>query len=202
MTDTLTSQNWLDHTKKIWGLLMQFAVFILGIAGTFLLPPPGWASSSGDKTVVRLGQFIVAVLVGLIFLLVQKWNKKKHTKRWALLTIMFLVLSVGAFFVYQQLLDTRTCQYDGHAVVIGTQYTEATQTYINDESPGATCEKLLKDNPTGTVDEIWTRDSINRSRYVLAGGYISTLPLLTICIIAVVQALYCSQAKPNRQKDP
>lgn len=197
MPETLTSRNWLGHTKKIWVLLMQFAVFILGIAGSFVLPPPGWASSSGDKTVVRLGQFIVTVLVGLIFLLVQKWNKKKHTKRWALLTITFLVLSVAMFFVYQRLLDTRTCQYDGHPVVIGTHYTEEAQTYIKEESPGATCESLLKDY-TGSVEDIWTRNSINKSRYVLAGGYISTLPLLTICIIAVVQALYCSQAKPRR----
>lgn len=197
MPDTLTSQKWLAYTKKTWGLLMQIAVFILGIASSFLVPPPGWASSSGDKTVVRLGQFIVAVLVGLIFLLVQKWNKKKHSRRWAVLTIVFLILSVAAFFAYQRLLDTRTCQYAGQAVVIGSQYTEDAQTYMKTESPGATCETLLKDY-AGQREEIWPRASIDRSRYILAGGYVLTLPLLTICIIAVVQALYCSQAKTRR----
>src|SRR2546428_5915045 len=98
-----TPQSWLASTKKTWGLLMQFAVFIFGVVGTFLLPPPGWVSSSGDKTIVRLAQFIVAVLVGLIFLLVQKWNKKKDVRRWAMLAIVFLALSVLVFFAHQHL---------------------------------------------------------------------------------------------------
>src|SRR5688500_9811341 len=109
MSANLTPQNWLVSTKKIWTLLMQVAVFILGVAGSFLVAPPGWASSADNKTVVRLGQFIVAVLAGLIFLLVQKWNKKKHAGRWAMFTIVFLALSIVAFFIYQHLLDTRTC---------------------------------------------------------------------------------------------
>jgi hypothetical protein len=196
MSANLTPQNWLASTKKVWGLLMQVAVFILGVASGFLVGPPGWASSADDKTVVRLGQFIVAVLAGLIFLLVQKWNKKKHTGRWAMYTIVFLALSIVAFFVYQHLLDTRTCQYAGQAVVIGTQHTEHARSYVS-ENPNSTCSSLL-DDFSGQAGDIWTRDSINKSRYILAGTYILTLPLLTICIIAVIQAISCSQAKPRR----
>jgi hypothetical protein len=192
----MTPQTWLTTAKNTWALLMQAAVLILGVAGSFLLPPPGWTSSAGDKTVLRLGQFIVAVLAGLIFLLVQKWNKKKHAGRWAMFTIVFLALSIVAFFVYQQLLDTRTCQYAGQAVVIGTQYTEHARSYLG-ENPNSTCSSLL-DDFGGKADDIWTQDSINKSRYILAGSYILTLPLLTICIIAVIQAVSCSQAKPRR----
>src|SRR5688500_7281765 len=181
MSANLTSQNWLASAKKIWGLLMQVPVFILGVASTFLVAPPGWVTSAGDKTVVRLGKFIVAVLAGLIFLLVQKWNKKKHAGRWAMLTIVFLSLSILAFFVYQHLLNTRTCQYAGQAVVIGTKYTEHGHSYLR-ETPNSTCSSLL-DDFSGKTDDIWTQDSINTSRYILAGSYILTLPLLTICII-------------------
>ena len=193
MSDNLTPQSWFESTKKTWGVVTEFAVFVFGVVGSFLLPPPGWATSGGDTTVVRLGQFIVAVLVGLIFLLVQRWNQRKHVARWAILTIVFLVLSVSAFFAYQHLLDTRTCEYAKQTVVIGTRHTDQAQAYIR-ENPNLTCTTLLEDF-AGEVEDIWTKDSINSSRYILAGSYILTLPLFTICIIAVVQSLYCSQSK-------
>ena len=78
---------------------MEIAVFIFGVVGSFLLPHPGWVSGGGEKTMLRLAQFVAAVLVGLIFLLVQKWNKKKHVARWAILTIVCLVLSLCAYLV-------------------------------------------------------------------------------------------------------
>ena len=194
----VTPQNWLKDTKATWALITQFAVFILGVVGSFLLPPPGWASSGDNTIVVRLAQFIVAVLVGLIFLLIQKWNKKKHVGRWALFAILFLTLSVSAFFAYQHFLDVRTCPYARQTVVIGTEYTEHGRTYVKD-NPGSTCTGLLEDF-AGETEDIWTKDSINKSRYILAGLYILNLPLFTICLIAVVQALACSQAKPAGKK--
>lgn len=197
MSDNLTPQSWLEATKKTWGVVAEFAVFVFGVVGSFLLPPPGWASSGGDTTIVRLTQFVVAVLVGLVFLLVQKWRKKGHVTRWATLTIIFLFLSVSAFFGYQHLLDTRTCAYAKRTIVIGTRYTDRGQSYVS-ENPNLTCSTLLSDF-AGKADYIWTKDSINGSRYILAGSYILTLPLFTICIIAVVQALYCSQSKETEE---
>lgn len=193
MPSNLTPQSWFESIKKTWGLVTQLAVFIFGVVGSFLLPPPGWASNSGDETVVRLAQFIVAVLVGLVFLLVQRWSKKKHVRRWATLTIIFLALCVSAFFAYQHLLDTRTCKYADQSVVIGTSYTQHAAGYIR-EKANATCATLLEDF-AGKAEDIWNGDSINRSRYILAGAYILNLPLFTVCIIGVVQALSCNQAK-------
>lgn len=198
MSAKLSPQRWLENTKKTWGFVTQFAVFIFGILGSFLLPPPGWATTSGDQTVVRLGQFVVAVLVGLIFLLVQRWNKKQHVARWVVFTVVFLVLSVAAFFAYQYFLDTRTCRYADQTVVIGTRYTEQAQLYVV-EKPNATCTSLLED-AAGQSDDIWTKDSINNSRYVLASIYILNLPLFTICVISVVQAVYCGSREKRKRK--
>lgn len=195
MPAKLTPQNWLKSTKKTWALVTQFAVFILGVVGSFLLPPPGWVSSDGNKVLVRLAQFIVAVLVGLIFLLVQRWNKQNHVGRWASLAIVFLVLSVSVFFAYQHFLDTRTCEYAGQTVVIGTRYTAPGQSYAS-ENPNSTCTSLLEDF-AGEAEDIWAKDSINKSRYILAGIYILNLPLFTICIIAVVQALFLQSIKSS-----
>lgn len=196
MPANLTPQSWLESTKKTWGLVTQLAVFIFGVVGSFLLPPPGWASSGGNETVVRLAQFIVAVLAGLVFLFVQRWRKKKHVRRWVILTITFLALSVVAFFAYQQLLDVRTCKYADQSVAIGTSYTQHAAAYVR-EHTNSTCESLLADF-AGKAEDIWTKESIDRSRYILAGSYILNLPLFTLCIIGVVQALYCNQSKRGR----
>src|SRR5205814_10470907 len=123
MPSPVTLKSWLSNTKRTWGQITQFAIFILGVVGSFLLPPPGWTSADGSKTIVRFAQFIVTVLVGLIFLLIQRWSKKKYVLHWALLTLVFLALSIAAFFAYQNFWDSRTCQYDRRTVVIVTRFT-------------------------------------------------------------------------------
>lgn len=184
-----TPKKWFESLRKSWALLAEIAVFIFGVVSTFVLPPPGWIAAGADKLPVRLAQFVVTVLVGLIFLVVHKWGKRKHVKRWAIITVGSLVLSLAAFFLYQRLLDTRTCQYANVAVVIGTAYTSHGQSYV-DLNPHLTCSDLL-DDFGGRAEDIWTSNSINNSRYILALTYIATIPLFTICIIAVVQALHC-----------
>jgi hypothetical protein len=189
MSVNATPQSWFDNIKKTWSGIAELAAFILGIVGTFLLPPPGWASGDGQLGLVRLGQFIVAVLCGLIFILVRKWDQRKHVARWAVIAASFLVFAVAAYFGYQRSLDARTCKYDTRTVVIGSAYTAQAQSYVRDV-PGATCEGLLEDF-AGKAEDIWTKDSINNSRYILALTFIGSLPLFTVCIIAVVQMLSC-----------
>ena len=164
---------------------------MFGVISGFLLPPPGWASAAGSTVPVRLGQFVITVLVGLIFLLVQKWNRKKHAVRWVTMTIIALVLSLSAFFLYQRLLDRRTCQYANLPVVIGTRYTQHAQSYVRENS---TCSDLLEDFG-GKAEDIWTQESIDNSRYVLALTYILTLPLFMICMISVIQAVHCQSIR-------
>ena len=52
---------------------------------------------------------------------------------------------------------------------------------------------------TGHTEEIWTRQSIDRRRLVLAAMYVSCLPLFTICLIAVVQAMQSSERIARRK---
>ena len=96
MAGSTTTSSWLKSIKNTWGMLAAFAVFIFGIVGSFVLPPPGWASSSGDKPLVNLAQFVVSVLAGLILIFVHQWQRKKDSKRWALIAIISLTLSLAA----------------------------------------------------------------------------------------------------------
>jgi MFS family permease len=190
MASSATTSAWLESIKSTWGTLAGFGVFIFGIVGSFVLPPPGWVSSAGDKPLVNLAQFVVSVLAGLILIFVHKWQRKKDLKRWALIAIGSLALSLAAYFSYQHFLDTRTCEYFEHSVVIGSAYTQQAQDYVR-ETVNTSCSMLLADF-AGRPEDIWTQQSINRSRYILALSYITIMPLLTVCVIAVVQALYCA----------
>ena len=183
-----TSADWLESVKSTWGLLASFAIFIFGIVGSFVLPPPGWVASGGNTTLINFAKFIVAALAGLILILVHKWNQRTHLTRWTLIAVCSLIFSLLAFFAYQHFLDTRTCKYFDQVAVIGDTYTQHGQSYVR-ETPNASCSTLLEDF-AGKAEDVWTQDSINRSRYVLALAYICCIPLFTICIIAVVQSLY------------
>ena len=78
-------------------------------------------------------------------------------------------------------------QPGGEKVVIGSVYTPQGLSYT-EKNPKISCDDLVADFP-GKPEDIWTRDSINRRRLILAATYVSCLPLFTICLIAVVQAV-------------
>jgi hypothetical protein len=188
-------EAWLKQIQKSWLLLAQGGTWLLGVIGGFLLPPPVGMAGSGDKTWLRFGQFLAAVLMGLIFFGVLKWNQKKHAKRWWLAAFLALVFGTACFFNYQRFTDAWTANYAGAKVVVGSVYTPHGRRYV-EENPNLSLDSLLQDF-IGRADDIWTRDSIDRRRLTLAGLYVSCLPWFTVSVVAVVQAIQCLRsAKP------
>ena len=59
------NRRWLQQARKSWLVLMQGVLWVGGVLGGFLLPPPVGVSADDEKTWLRLGQFIVAVVLGL-----------------------------------------------------------------------------------------------------------------------------------------
>jgi hypothetical protein len=178
---------------------MQGAIWVSGIIGSFLLPPPVGVLKEEHKLWLRLAQFIIAVLVGLLFILKRKWNKKSQVKWWSVISAAALVLSVACFTGYQYLLYSWTCNYNQQSVVIGTDYTPQGAYYVKQNPQGITCDELVADF-AGKVEDIWTKRSINRARLILAGTYISCLPLFTVCLIAVLHAIHVGEPRVRRKK--
>jgi protein-S-isoprenylcysteine O-methyltransferase Ste14 len=193
-------QLWLQQTRKTWGLLAQTGVWLVGVLGSFLLPPPVGIASTQDKTWLRFGQFVVAMVIGLVFFGVFKWKQKKHAKWWWLTSLLCLLFAVGAFFRYQQLTYAWTANYEGETLVVGSVYTEQGKKIIT-ENPELTShlDQLLQEF-SGVTANIWTRESIQRRRLLLAATYVSCLPLFTIAVIAVVQAIQCLRSAGTKKK--
>ena len=183
------NQRWLQQTRKSWLALTQGAVWLGGILGGFLLPPPVGVSASDEKIWLRLGQFIIAVVLGLVFFAARRWRQRRHGLRWCAAALLFLALAVAAFFRYQQLTLAWTGNYSGERVVIGSAYTAQGVSFC-EKNPKISCDELIY-HFAGETENIWTRDSINRRRLLLAATYVSCLPLFTICLMAVVQAIQC-----------
>lgn len=191
-------KKWLQQSRKSWLVLAQGALWVGGILGGFLLPPPVGVSAGDEKVWLRLGQFIVGVVLGLVFFAARRWNQPRHALKWCGVALLFLVFAVAAFFRYQQLTLAWTGIYEGDKVVVGSAYTPQGLAYTT-ANPKVSLDELISDF-TGVTENIWTRESINRRRLLLASTYVSCLPLFTICLIAVVQAVQCGSARKARRK--
>jgi hypothetical protein len=178
---------------------MQGAVWVSGIIGSFLLPPPVGVLKDENKLWLRLAQFVIAVLVGLLFITTRKWNKKKQIKSWWIVSAAALVLSVVSFTGYQYLLYSWTCNYNKQRVVIGTEYTPQGEYYVKKNSQGISCDELVADF-AGNVEDIWTKKSINRARLILAGTYISCMPFFIVCLIGMIHAIHVNEQGVRRKQ--
>ena len=196
MNTSTRTRSGLQSARKNWLPLAQGGLWIGGILGGFLLPPPIGISVGEEKIWLRLGQFIIAVVLGLVFLAARRWDRQRYSLRWGGSALLFLAVAIAAFFRYQQLTLAWTGTYDGDKVVIGSELTEQGRAYVS-ANPKLSTDKLIY-NFTGNTEQIWTRDSIYHRRLALAATYVSCLPLFTICLMSVVQALHL----PRRLKKP
>lgn len=190
--------GWLRQARKSWLTMSQGALWLGGVLGSFLLPPPVGTQASEEKVWLRLGQFIVAVVLGLVFFVAQRWRASRYALAWWGTSLLFLGIAVGVFFRYQQLTIEWTANYQGEKVVIGSVYTPEGSSYAA-EHPGISADKLVEDF-TGKTEDIWQRATMDRRRLPLAAAYVSCLPAFTICLIAVVQAIQCTAPKPRRAR--
>ncbi len=188
--------RWLQAARKSWLLLTQGALWLGGILGGFLLPPPVGVTAADEKIWLRLGQFIVAVVLGLEILAARRWNQPRHSLRWGAVALCSLVIGVAAFFRYQQLTLAWTATYDRDKVIVGAEFTQQGRAYAV-ANPKISTDELVFDFK-GKTDDIWTRESIDGRRLVLAATYVSCLPMFTLCLLAVVQAMQSSEPVARR----
>jgi hypothetical protein len=196
MRSRVESLRWLEQSRKSWSVLTQAAVWVLGVIGGFLLPPPVGASQADQKIWVHLAQFVITIVIGLVFIAAQKWRQKRHAKWWGAFSFGFLVLAVSAFFGYQRFMYAWTCNYAGQRVVVGSVLTAHGKQFA-EQNPSFSRDAFLMEH-TGVAEDFWTRESIDRRRLFLAATYILCLPFFTVCLIAIVQAIRC--ITPKRQK--
>jgi hypothetical protein len=179
----------LEGLKDHWAGVVQIGAWLLGIVAGFVIAPK-MGGPATEQSIWNLVQFIVNILVILMFIFTIKYGQTSHLRGWIILTLVTLVFGLVAYFSYMNKQGSCTCKYYSRTVLIGTQLSRP-------EREGATpCEELLKSH-AGAVEEIWTRASINHCRLMLGISYVGTVPLFAICLISALQSLSIAKSKPQ-----
>ena len=175
---------WLGELRRRWASLVQAGIAVLGIVGSFVLPPP--VSGPGEPVWSRLAQLVAALLIALMFVATRRARRRGRV-RWPWVALASLALAVSTAVGYDHLTRTWSCVYDGSRVIVGDEYTDKGREYRG-QDPGAACETVIQDF-AGRVDDIWQAEGIRRRQSVLAAVYVGAVALFTICIVAVVEAI-------------
>lgn len=163
----------------------------------FLLPPP--AGIVEDSRVwVRFAQFVITMVIGLVLLGALRWKSPKYVLRWGTISMVFLALGSVAFFGYQVLVARWTVPYAKQRVVIGDRYTQYGREYL-EQHPTLTPEDLVM-HFSGKVERIWEPEPLPQRRLCLAVAYVVAMPLFTVSIMSILQAIHCAAGqKPGRR---
>jgi len=175
---------WLGELRRRWASLAQAGIAVLGIVGSFVLPPP--VSGPGAPVWSRLAQLVAALLIALMFVATRR-TRRGGTAVWPWVALASLGLAVGTAVGYDHLTRAWSCVYDGSRVVVGDEYTDKGREHRG-KDPDAACETVIQDF-AGRVDDIWQAEGIRRRQSILAAVYVGAVALFTICIVAVVEAI-------------
>jgi uncharacterized membrane protein YozB (DUF420 family) len=204
MADKFELRQWLTAARNNWGLLAQCAIWVLSVIGIFVLSPPADVSTDANKAYLGLVKFVVVVLSGLIIIVASKWHQQKHAIWWGVVTAVFLVSAIASFDAYQQRMESWTCRYVGARKIVGTStdYTPQGRYYM-DKNSSISCDDLIFAF-AGRTDDIWTKESIDARRLLLSRYYLLSIVLFALCLLSVIQAIYCittnnqSRSRPHR----
>jgi len=164
----------------------QFAGWLMGtIVGLIVTPPPG-------GTWGRLVQFVAAVGAGLLLMLVTRW---RSLLLWWMMTLLFLVLSVGAYLQYTSRTQSWTFTYRDETYVVGSDLLDDVQVYVDDRGGSVTPAQLMAAFE-GDPGNIWIRDSIDARTMLLGFWYMLCAPLFACTLVS----LACGIAASSRDR--
>lgn len=187
-TDTL--EGWFNNLRRNWQVLTQCSIWILNLIGGLILQPPVSRYADLSTGMPRsFSQFVVAITAGLVFVAIRIWNTRKDLTKWVFIAILSLIISICGVLFYQLLIDNWTCVFAGEQIVVGDEYSANGKQNV--DKFGNQCTNLLW-KVGGDAEVLWTAAELRRRRFILQLLYVSILPVFTICIIGVLQAISCS----------
>ncbi len=198
-----------------WNLLLTFATALSTCIGGFLILPPlhGQANSMWS----HFGVFAVTLLVGLWFVPLTLYSKRKTLGTWVLLAIAVSVTAIVGFFYYQSVKASWTYTYDSG----GSEQLLVKGIKLTDEAAGLTpeqgCKASMKrhccrgndyecmlnemgGNDSGEEPVFNDTGTVDQRTNVLLAMYLIELYLLATAVITVVQTTYCANLTNEEQE--
>jgi len=174
-----------------WPLLLAVAsIAVAAIAGALLAQPAALAQTESRTRAAFASLASAGIVAGAVIPLLAR--RRTGSRRVAVAAaVTALILGLLAFNSSASIQRRCTLQYDGRAVLIGTELTTLGETYRRG-NPDQPIEELLRDS-AGVTDTVWTRQSIGRCRLAMTGTYFLWLPLLIVSLTSAVLAIPAGQ---------
>jgi hypothetical protein len=166
-----------ERLVKQWNLLMPAVTWVMAMIGSFWLPAPPGLITEDTKVMVSFAKYLATISTGIMVLPILKWSSRKHVWLWGKVAAIASVLSVAAFFSYQQLEETWTVKHDGELIYIGGVVKQEVAEFIRVYHPSK--EELL-DSAGWDPARVWTQESIQHHRLMLSAVYVLGIPLFVI----------------------
>ena len=167
-------------------LLASVGIGAAALVAAFLTQPAALAQSESPLRSIFAALASAAIAAAIIIPLTAR---RRHSSRRIAVAAgaITLVLGVVAFVAGASVQRRCTLQYDGRAVLIGTELTQLGHDYrrVYPELPIA---ELLRD-ARGDTETVWTRQSINRCRVIMSSTYFLWLPLLIGSLVSAILAV-------------
>ena len=177
----------LSRLGRRWPTLLGAAgIGAAAIAAAFLTQPAAIAGSESRTRAVFASLASACIAAAIIIPLTarRRYSSRGITVAGAALA---LVLGVVAYVAGTSAQRQCTLQYDGRAVLIGTELTQVGQDYRR-LYPQQPMDELLRD-AGGQTETVWTRQSIDRCRVTMSSTYFLWLPLLIASVVGAVLAV-------------
>lgn len=173
--------------RRRWPTLLAAAgIGAAAIVGALLTQPAALAGTESRTRAVLASLASAGIAAAVIIPLTAR---RRYSSRGIAVAaaVMALVLGLAAFVAGASIQRQCTLQYDGRAVLIGTELTQLGQEYhrVNPQLP---IEELLRD-ARGETETVWTRQSIARCRVTMSWTYFLWLPLLIVSLVSAVLAV-------------
>jgi hypothetical protein len=163
------------------GKLFKFGVWLVALVVLFVFEPPRLWVGADTPDYVRLSEFILVIVAGILVTLSVRGSRAPKT--YAIAAAVTLVAGVALFAAYSWTSASWTCEYDGRGpVLIAEPLKLEHQNY-----PGG-CQHLIQD-AAGRTDILFGRTALLVRYNILAAGFVSTVLMLGISAFLTLRAL-------------
>jgi hypothetical protein len=145
-----------------------------------------------DRKIVPFAGFVVATLLGLLLVVLDRWKARTYVWKWWIAGLLFMCIAIRSFFYYDDLISRWTETFGSTRVVIGNRWTE-----IGTKAHGGLSVSDLLENFGGQADLLWDKTELEARRRAIAVVYLECVIVSTLTIISVIQALQCSDASAD-----
>jgi len=194
---------WLKKLGSNWNLLTQGVATIAASISAFIIPPPPGLMGVHPDAVFGLGRFVLAVLIGIVFLASIERSRKKDRWGWLALGLVALAMGLAGWLGYGREFVGRTarCHVQGRDTlfVLGTRLTEDAQAQAEEEPNLGPCERL--EDFGWREERVWESRSIESSLQVLELLYLLALTSFGLSVVTVVQGIYCATTDNSKAQE-